>query len=631
MTTVLQALQALSRVCDGAHQEDGCGFNGHDTNFGKSLALQSSLSAKQEFAALKMLRKYRRQLAGYGIDYDKLESSQFQPIRQESTPDQLISAPQPTTAQPIIPQQKQNSRKAIIQGQKIVFSFPYDGQIKDDLKDSFPRQAFFDGASKTWSVDVKHLTTAILWGQKWQFDVSSLESTLLQINAVQESTAQAADMEYQTRINKIDLDNVADGLTLRDYQKEGIKTLVRRKKSILADDMGLGKTLQALVAAKVFADTCTVIIIAPVSLHGDWKAEAQRINVPIEIYSWAKIPQQPTKKYMVIADEAHYAQNLKSQRTQKLLDLATKAQALFLLTGTPIKNGRPVNLYPLLAACDHALAKNKKQYEMRYCNAHATRFTAWDVTGANFLEELNEKISNVVLRRTKSHVLKDLPEKTRVLRMVEPSANDQKIYDDTFNRLRAEYSERLAKMEISSDGEALVMLTHLRHAASIAKVDSTAEMVSELLEQGESVVVFFEFTDSVERFIKDPRITPYGVSYLSSDLNESQRTMVKNQFQTKQNRVFCSTIKTGGVGLTLTASSTVILVDRPWTPGDAIQAEDRIHRIGQQNACTAYWLRYGHVDESIDGVLAQKAQNIGVVLGDQSVNISYVNMARDIF
>lgn len=64
---------------------------------------------------------------------------------------------------------------------------------------------------------------------------------------------------------------------------------------------------------------------------------------------------------------------------------------------------------------------------------------------------------------------------------------------------------------------------------------------------------------------------------------------------------------------------------------DGVQAEDRIHRIGQKNACTAYWLRYGHCDTKIDSLLAEKAEKIGVVLDDDSVKINYIDLVHGIF
>ena len=79
-------------------------------------------------------------------------------------------------------------------------------------------------------------------------------------------------------------------------------------------------------------------------------------------------------------------------------------------------------------------------------------------------------------------------------------------------------------------------------------------------------------------------------------------------------KIFIGTIKAGGVGLTLTAANQVILVDRPWTPGDADQAEDRCYRIGQKNTVNAYWIQLGMIDEAIDTLLAEKRDRIELVL-----------------
>ena len=627
--TVLDALRALANVCDGARNQDGIGFNGSDTAFGKSLARQNALSARQESAARKMLIKYRSQLEKHGIDVHSLQSSAYHSF----TPDQPVQ-PTPSNGHvslvsPVKAPILSNNRRARLDGKKIVFSFPYDGEIKDSLKENFPRMAIFDGQSKTWSIPTSKISEGIAWARKHSFDVSDLEQKQLEISDSEKAEQLARERRYQNRLVKIDLENVGSGLTLREYQKAGIKDLLRKERSILADDMGLGKTLQALIAAKAYQSDHAIFVIAPISVHGAWLREAERVNVRIEVFSWAKIPSVPeNRQYILICDEAHYAQNLKAQRTQKMLDLAVQSSATYLLTGTPIKNGRPVNLYPLLVAIKHELTKNRKAYEQRYCDAKATRFTAWDTTGSTHLEELKEKISDVLIRRTKTEVLKELPEKTRVLLPLELSADDSRVYHSTVARLQSEYQERLRKGEICSEGEALVMLNHLRHAGSLAKTNSACDLAEEILEQGQSVVLFFEFADSAKK--AGEKLHRYGVSLLTGETPQKERDVLIHNFQLGHNRVFIGTIKAGGVGITLTASSTLLAVDRPWTPGDIVQAEDRIHRIGQKNACTIYWLQTGETDEKIDRILEGKAKNIGVVLGDESIQISYSMLAADL-
>jgi SNF2 family DNA or RNA helicase len=92
--------------------------------------------------------------------------------------------------------------------------------------------------------------------------------------------------------------------------------------------------------------------------------------------------------------------------------------------------------------------------------------------------------------------------------------------------------------------------------------------------------------------------------------------------------VFVCTFGAGGVGLTLTAACTIILLDRPWTPGDALQAEDRVRRIGQTKAVTSIWIRAFEVDEQIDAMIEEKNQTSHAVVDGRDIAVSSSNDDR---
>lgn len=277
---------------------------------------------------------------------------------------------------------------------------------------------------------------------------------------------QQAEDAAQTTINLVasaQLDApLPNGWTLFKHQKEGAQWLLAHRSDalyrggILADHMGLGKTGTALIAAKAMKAVfgCHVFVICPASLQENWVREAGRVGVQIEVFSWAKVPKPlDTAKFVAIADEAHYAQSLSSQRTKKLFALADSPNCLatWLLTGTPIKNGRPINLFSLLMACGHPLAENRREYELYFCAAGYREVgrdkVIWDVSGAAHLDELSRKTEDVILRRTKKECL-DLPPKIRQLRPVELSKQAQAVYDETFETLRKKYLERIKKKQI---------------------------------------------------------------------------------------------------------------------------------------------------------------------------------------
>jgi SNF2 family DNA or RNA helicase len=403
------------------------------------------------------------------------------------------------------------------------------------------------------------------------------------------------------------------------HQIEGIEFLLSHPRTILADDMGLGKTLESLVAANCFG--LPIHVICPKTLVDNWNIEAKAANVKLSgLYPWSKLPKKIDGEYFLIVDESHFAQaGKRTLRGKTFLELTEKAKGCYCLTGTPMKNGRPINLLPLLQATKHPIAKDVTYYHRHYCDAHATRFTRWDCSGAAHLDELHAQLKTIMLRRKKEECL-DLPEKTRIFREAELSESAKKIYNDTLNRLKYEYETRISQNLISSEGEALVMLTHCRMAGSIAKVETALELAEEVLAQEHAVVLFTEFIESANMLHEK-----LGGLILTGQTQNRQSLI--EAFQSGKEKVFVLT-KAGGLGITLTASSMAIMVDRPWTPGDAVQIEDRLFRIGQKNAVTSIWIQHG-IDSHVDGILQEKEKNITQVLEGERRIMSGKSMKPD--
>ena len=221
----------------------------------------------------------------------------------------------------------------------------------------------------------------------------------------------------------------ANGWKLFDHQLLAINECLKLGRTILAFDMGLGKTLISLSWAKAVTRSlqykCLTIIVAPCTLIDNWKREAAVLDFEvlnlkakrtekcsIKFSSWSKIPEVEEinkllcshfQSFVVVADEAHAMQSFSSQRTKLMLALCSHSKCVgsILSSGTPMKNGRPANLLPLLVAIRHPIAMNRVEFEKRYCNARRTPFCAWDTTGAANLPELKEKIGPYILRKTK--------------------------------------------------------------------------------------------------------------------------------------------------------------------------------------------------------------------------------------
>lgn len=619
------AILALAEKCDGAIERDGKGFSGCDAKFGHYLANQikiTGLNPHQAKVALIMLNKYSRQLTKIGITlptWSEIEY-QYQYFTNANRSDRSEKLPE--------------KRLELVEGEIALFS-PYDAWELPQIKaiSNKRKPVYVDGSFSHWAFFISEINAVIKYARDRKFaiaeDILALEIShnwekqeeerLAKEQAEQDAFFRASELLKILKNAGIDRP-LPDGRTLFYHQQKAVEWLIAHRKGgiynggILADHMGLGKTLSALVAAKVLKQyyNCPVFVVCPPTLKQNWLNEAASLKLNIEVYSWAKMPHPPeNQEYILIADEAHYAQNRRSKRATSLINLANdpNCRATWLLTGTPIKNGKPVNLFPLLEAIGHPLSENRKDYELRYCYAQYGVF-GWDTTGATHLNELAQKTEGAILRRTKAECL-DLPTKNRIKVLAEVEPKLLKQYQAEIAELVQEYRDRVAKGEVAAEAQALVTLGILRKIGSKYKTASAIALTEELLEQDQQVVVFTEFKESAktiyERFSGCAEI-------LTGDTPQKDRQETCNRFQSGQSKVFVGTIKAGGVGITLTSASNVILVDRPWTPGDAEQAEDRCHRIGQSQSVFSYWLQLDMIDHKIDQLIEEKQVLIEKVL-----------------
>ena len=164
------------------------------------------------------------------------------------------------------------------------------------------------------------------------------------------------------------------------------------------------------------------------------------------------------------------------------------------------------------------------------------------------------------------------------------------------HRLQAkvdDYRRRAALGQVRRDAEVLAVLTALRQIASEFKLPAAHSLVARLLAEGESVVVFTAFVATAQLLHQQVG----GACLLTGALKPAERQSAVDRFQRGESPLLVATYGTGGLGFTLHRARHVVLVERPWTPGDAEQAEDRCHRIGMGAALTSHWLQLGVADQ----------------------------------
>jgi SWI/SNF-related matrix-associated actin-dependent regulator 1 of chromatin subfamily A len=428
-----------------------------------------------------------------------------------------------------------------------------------------------------------------------------------------------------------------------EHQKEAIKSLVENKKFILADDMGLGKTTSTIIAA-LETGAKKILIICPASLKINWQREIENYSdQPTSIIEGKKWEDGTfiiinydiiknfhdekkksdsillkTKFDLVIIDEAHYIQNKQAQRTKLINDFVSNVERLWLLTGTPITS-RPINYFNLLNLIECPVAKNWMAYVKRYCNGfqfQAGRRKIWNVSGASNLEELRDRTAPLVLRRLKENVL-DLPDK-----IITPVY--LRLKSKEYEALMGEYYDWYDK---NGDSDSLTLqftkLTKVRQVIAEEKVPSTIEICENIVEQGKKVIVFTNFTKTLEMILEH-----FGKSAVRLDgqMSQKERQLSVDRFQNDESvMVFVGNIKAAGVGITLTAGEAVVMNDLSFLPSDHSQAEDRSYRYGQKNNVLVY---YPIFDNTVEGIiydiLKKKKDIFETVMGDKVDNGDYV-------
>ena len=422
-----------------------------------------------------------------------------------------------------------------------------------------------------------------------------------------------------------------------EHQKEAIQKLVENKKFILADDMGLGKTTSTIIAA-LETGAKKILIICPATLKINWKREIENYSErPIFIsegkqfsteddfvivnYDIMKNFHDPKKKDdslilmskfdLIIIDEAHYIKNAQAQRTKLINDITKSVDRLWLLTGTPMTS-RPIDYFNLLSLIDSPVAKNWMAYVIRYCSGFQFKVgprKIWNVQGASNLEELRDRTAGLTLRRLKENVL-DLPDKiiTPVYLRLK-----SKVYEEVMGDYYNWYEKN--PEESKSLTVQFTKLTKVRQIIADEKIAQTIEIAENIIEQDKKVIIFCNFTDSLNKITEH-----FGKAAVKLDgsMSKVERQFSVDQFQENDKiKVFVGNIKAAGVGITLTSAEAVIFNDLSFLPSDHAQAEDRAYRYGQKNNVLVYYPIFENTIEGIIyDILHNKKQVIATVMGD---------------
>ena len=435
------------------------------------------------------------------------------------------------------------------------------------------------------------------------------------------------------------------------YQIDGIEFGLNKDRWLLLDAPGLGKTLQLIYLAQELKEKEGIehclIICGLNTLKNNWKDEIHKhsdmscmilgehktkngkikigsvqerlddLKRPIEEFFVvtniqtirdsnivSAIKNGHNKFDMIILDEGHVCKSPTSIQGKNLLKLSAKY--MILATGTILMNS-PLDAYVPLKwiGADRSTYTNFKFY---YCN-----FTGQFnniLLGYRNMDILKDQLEDVSLRRTKD--LLDLPEKTVITEYVDMNDKQHSFYDN----IKEGIIQQVDKVKMST-ASLLAMVTRLRQATACpsilttenipsSKIERASDLAKQIIENGDKVVIFSTFKDSLYELEKEFNGVDYVVCH--GDVSDSDINILKNRFQEDDNcKIMLATWQKMGTGITLTAASYAIFLDTPWTSSQAQQAEDRIYRIGSKKPVFIYYLVCKDtIDERVNEIVKDK-------------------------
>lgn len=719
------ALRLLFQLSDPQQSLDGQGFSAYDkvSPFLMSCdTKEGPLTHVMLTNLYRSLYKYREQLYKHGLDIASLREPTVELAKKKAQ--QQVAAAQNGAAQE--PAQRVETKTYIDIKSGAIYLHIGNGRdfrrhkaLLDDFR-AIINQGKYNGwarymgePTKEWMVRLTEDIFKLLVSNKFfsttftelkdgaREYLAGIEQREIEARMIAEKRTQAQEREFIALMECLDgLDGeVGTGIKLYQHQKEAAELALHKHRVIIADEPGLGKTFEALTPAKARQKLYNerVYIITTKTSVGMWQQACEIFDVRSEVFGWGEVLKMDTEEderwpydFTLIVDEAQYMCNMEAKRTKKILALGEQphCKAVYALTGTPVPNGRPINLYPILLLTRNQLVwdespailkRKKSDYLRQYCGMHHKNIgkkTVTDVTGATNLSILhsltiwkpgrqNHAHANEIARRKKDCV--DLPAKQRLMDIVELSDDARAVFNKEviamWQQFERNVEEKLTayKLELEEEGvtglelkdlyaekeesirqaQALVGYGILRQAGEVAKIDTVVERAGVLLENKERLVIFSCYA-KVAHEIKRRIEQEFGVKVglIDKDLSQNGRTALVDEFNREGSalRVVVSTAA-GGEAISLVGTpddpcSYMMIVGRPWTPGRVEQWENRIHRMTTTEAVTIYWMQLpddvSPADIKVDLVLQGKQVRIDMMqYGEVSTGMTFTNI-RDL-
>jgi superfamily II DNA or RNA helicase/predicted nucleic acid-binding Zn finger protein len=413
------------------------------------------------------------------------------------------------------------------------------------------------------------------------------------------------------------------GAELLPYQLDGIAFAVGAGRAIIADDMGLGKTIQGIGVAELLsqdADISKVLIICPASLKSQWRLEIKRFSgrscrlvigsaseraaqydAPsfFTVCNYEQVLRdilavEKVKWDLIILDEGQRIKNWETKTSR--ITKSLKSPFALVLTGTPLEN-RLDDLFSIVEFVD----ERRLGPAFRFFNRHRVTDEKGKLLGYKNLDELRQRLSPILLRRTRSAVLKDLPPRSTEIRRIPPTEEQLLIHNGHKRIVSSIVSKKfISEMDLLRLQKALLMCRMSANSTFLvdktppgysSKLDELDILIDQLAaEQDRKIVLFSEWTTMLN--LIEPLLTKRNLNFVRLDgsVPQKKRQALIHQFQKDPDCRLFITTNAGSTGLNLQAANTVINVDLPWNPAILEQRIGRAHRMGQKRPVQIFLL-----------------------------------------
>lgn len=425
----------------------------------------------------------------------------------------------------------------------------------------------------------------------------------------------------------VDLSTLNLPFTPYPYQIDDANTIIRKKRILLGHEMGCGKTFISILVGSSINEP--KLVVCPESLRLNWFNEIKRVtpNADVQVQmsnesphfgkDWTIIGYASVNKFLtelltfncIFVDECHNCKAVNnwgkasSKRASAVIQIAENAEYCYLLSGTPMPSHNK-DLYNVLKMlkCEAFDFNSKwafKNFADKFCDPKQTYFGV-DYSGNSNSQHLHGLLSNIMVRRRKKDVLPNLKKQRQFIPINPKFKKDYKEVERHLYRP----TEEDTYMGLAMTGRKLL---------SQYKIDTAIDLAESLVSAGESVVIvtnFVDSADSLKAHFKD------NCCEIRGGMTDIEKQSSIEDFQSKKVPVCILNLMAGGVGITLTAAHTMIVIDYAWLPGDMIQVEDRICRVGQDESCMIYYVYCMNsiLDNTFIEMISDKSANIDVVI-----------------